>query len=59
KRKGRPTGFRVPVRNVHGAIGAGFLVAMCGDVIKMPGLPSTPGACKIDIDEEGRIVGLF
>ncbi len=59
KLKGRPLGFRVPVRTIRGALGAGFLVAFCGDIMLMPGLPSTPGATQIDIDADGRIVGLF
>ena len=57
--KGRPAGFNVPVREVRASIGAGFLVPICGDIMLMPGLPSTPGATRIDIDEEGRTVGLF
>jgi formyltetrahydrofolate synthetase len=56
---GRPADFRLPVREVRPSIGAGFLVAICGNIMLMPGLPSAPGAEKIDIDENGRIVGLF
>lgn len=57
--KGRPAGFTVPVREIHAAIGAEFLVPICGNIMLMPGLPSVPGATKIDIDESGRTVGLF
>ncbi len=57
--KGRPVGFKVPIREVRASIGAGFLVPVCGDMMLMPGLPSSPAATKIDIDAEGRTVGLF
>ena len=57
--KGRPAGFRVPVRQVRLAAGAGFIVPYCGDIIMMPGLPSIPGATRVDIDGKGKIVGLF
>ncbi len=56
---GRPTGFIVPVRDVRLSAGAGFLYALCGDMRTMPGLPSKPGGEAVDIDENGRIVGLF
>ncbi len=56
---GRPTGFTVPVRDVRLSAGAGFLYALCGDMRTMPGLPSKPGGEAVDIDENGRIVGLF
>lgn len=56
---GRPQGFRVTVREVTGSIGAGFVVAMTGDIMKMPGLPKVPSAESIDIDEDGKITGLF
>lgn len=56
---GRPTGFRVTIRNVKVAAGAGFVVALTGDIMTMPGLPKVPAAEKIDIDENGRISGLF
>jgi formate--tetrahydrofolate ligase len=59
KLKGRPTGFHIPVRKVKVSAGAGFLVPFCGNIIMMPGLPSTPGATRIDIDEDGKTVGLF
>ncbi len=57
--KGRPTGFRLPVRAVRLYAGAGFVTAYCGDMRTMPGLPSVPAGEAVDIDEQGRIVGLF
>jgi formate--tetrahydrofolate ligase len=57
--KGRPHGFRMPVREVRAFIGAGFLTALCGEIPTMPGLPSVPGGTKVDIDGEGKVVGLF
>ena len=59
KRIGRPTGFEVTVREIEIAAGAGFLVPITGDMMRMPGLPSTPAAENIDIDENGEITGLF
>ena len=56
---GRPRDFIVTVRGVRLAAGAGFVVAYTGDVLTMPGLPRTPAAETIDLDERGRIVGLF
>jgi len=57
--KGRPTGFRVPVRDIRPSAGAGFLYPLLGSFSTMPGLPSKPAAIKVDVDEEGRVVGLF
>jgi len=57
--KGRPTGFDVPIREVRLSSGAGFIVALTGDVITMPGLPKTPAAENIDVDDKGLIQGLF
>ena len=57
--KGRPTNFKVTVREVRLSAGAGFIVAICGAMMTMPGLPKVPAAEKIDVDSEGRIVGLF
>jgi formyltetrahydrofolate synthetase len=57
--KGRPTGFRLPVRSVRLAAGAGFLYPLCGDMMTMPGLGSSPGLEGVDLDADGRIVGLF
>lgn len=56
---GRPTGFDVTVREVRISAGAGFIVALTGDIMTMPGLPKVPAAEKIDIDENGVITGLF
>ena len=57
--KNRPTGFTVPIREVRLSAGAGFVTPLCGEMRTMPGLPSRPGGEKIDIDDEGNIVGLF
>jgi formate--tetrahydrofolate ligase len=57
--RGRPSGFRVPIREVRLAAGAGFITPLLGDMRTMPGLPSRPGGEKIDIDANGEIVGLF
>ena len=59
KLKGRPTGFDVPIREVRLCSGAGFIVSLTGDVITMPGLPKTPAAENIDVDDKGLIQGLF
>lgn len=56
---GRPTGFKVTINEVKIAAGAGFIIAMAGDIIDMPGLPKVPAAEAIDIDEFGKITGLF
>ena len=56
---GRPEGFRVTVRNLKASAGAGFIVALTGEIMTMPGLPKTPSAEKIDVDATGRIAGLF
>ncbi|HEX9093060.1 MAG TPA: formate--tetrahydrofolate ligase, partial [Coriobacteriia bacterium] len=58
-RKGRPTGWRLPVRDVRLSAGAGFLYALCGDIMTMPGLPSRPAGENVDIDADGNVVGLF
>jgi formyltetrahydrofolate synthetase len=57
--KGRPRGFRVPVRDIRPSAGAGFLYPVLGTFSTMPGLPSTPAAVNVDIDEDGKVVGLF
>jgi formate--tetrahydrofolate ligase len=57
--RGRPSGFRVPIREVRLAAGAGFITPLAGDMRTMPGLPSRPGGEKIDLDAAGNIVGLF
>jgi len=56
--KGAPTGWTLPVREVRAAVGAGFVYPICGDMRTMPGLGSSPAAARIDIDENGEIVGL-
>ena len=56
---GAPTGFRITVRELKVSAGAGFLVAKTGDIMTMPGLPKVPAAERIDVDENGRISGLF
>jgi len=55
----RPVGFRLPVRSLVPSAGAGFVVALCGDMQRMPGLGKTPAFMGVDIDERGRTVGLF
>ena len=57
--KGRPRNFRVPIRDVNASVGAGFLYPLLGEMRTMPGLPSVPAGNFIDIDEQGRVVGLF
>ena len=56
---GAPRDFTVTVRNLKVSAGAGFIVALTGDIMTMPGLPKVPAAEKIDVDAEGRISGLF
>ena len=56
---GRPENFTLGVREVYPSAGAGFVVVLTGDVMTMPGLPKVPAATRIDVDEEGKIVGLF
>ncbi|GFP35568.1 formate--tetrahydrofolate ligase [Candidatus Hakubella thermalkaliphila] len=55
----RPTGFRVPIRDVRASVGAGFLYPLLGEMRTMPGLPTVPAGTKVDIDEKGNVVGLF
>ena len=57
--KGRPRNFRIPVRAVRAYTGAGFLVPLCGDILQMPGLGKQAAGFNIDIDADGKIVGLF
>ncbi|MFH1782132.1 MAG: formate--tetrahydrofolate ligase [Candidatus Omnitrophota bacterium] len=59
KLKGRPEGFTLPIREVRISAGAGFLYPLCGTMRTMPGLPSVPAGTKVDIDKDGKIVGLF
>ncbi|MDN5790768.1 MAG: formate--tetrahydrofolate ligase [Micrococcales bacterium] len=56
--KGAPTGWRMPVREVRAAVGAGYVYAICGDMSTMPGLGSSPNAERVDLDAEGRVIGL-
>ena len=56
---GAPRGFTVTVRNLKVSAGAGFIVALTGDIMTMPGLPKSPAAERIDVDEDGKISGLF
>ncbi len=56
---GAPEDFTVTVKNVKVSAGAGFIVALTGDIMTMPGLPKSPAAERIDVDENGRISGLF
>ena len=56
---GAPRGFRITVRNLKVSAGAGFIVALTGDIMTMPGLPKVPAAEKIDVTPDGKIVGLF
>jgi formate--tetrahydrofolate ligase len=55
---GRPTGFTITVRDFEIANGAGFLVALCGDIMRMPGPPKVPSACDIKVDSYGNISGM-
>lgn len=57
--KGRPKGFKVTVREARLSAGAGFVVAICGAIMTMPGLPKSPAAQRIDVTENGKITGLF
>jgi formate--tetrahydrofolate ligase len=57
--KGAPTGFTLPIREVRASVGAGFIYPLCGDMRTMPGLPDHPAAEKVDIDDDGTIVGLY
>src|SRR5690554_824402 len=57
--KGAPSGWRLRVREIRPALGAGFLVCLAGEILTMPGLPAHPAAEKVDVDRSGRISGLF
>ncbi len=59
KKLGRPTGFKITIRQVNVSAGAGFVVALAGDIMTMPGLPKVPAAENIDVDADGNITGLF
>jgi len=55
---GRPTDWRLPVRDVRLAAGAGFVIVLCGAISRMPGLPSHPAGELVDIDDAGNVIGL-
>ncbi|MFH1450010.1 MAG: formate--tetrahydrofolate ligase [bacterium] len=57
--KGSPEGFVFPVRDINASVGAGFLYPLCGAMRTMPGLPSIPAGTKVDLDENGKVLGLF
>jgi formate--tetrahydrofolate ligase len=57
--RGAPLGHAVNVREVRLSAGAEFIVVLCGDIMTMPGLPKVPAAARIDLDEDGKVVGLF
>jgi formate--tetrahydrofolate ligase len=57
--RGAPSGHVVPIREVALSAGAGFIVVICGEIMRMPGLPRSPAAERIRLDAEGRIEGLF
>jgi formate--tetrahydrofolate ligase len=59
RRRGAPSGHVITIRDVRLATGAEFVVMICGDVMTMPGLPKEPAATRIDIDDDGRVSGLF
>ena len=59
KLKGAPSGFIVPVRDIRASVGAGFLYPLLGEMSTMPGLPTRPGFFNIDVDADGKAVGLF
>mgnify|MGYP001031649966 len=56
---GRPEGFTITIRELRPSVGAGFIVALTGDVMTMPGLPKEPAAMKMNVDSKGNAEGLF
>ncbi|MCK5579141.1 MAG: formate--tetrahydrofolate ligase, partial [Planctomycetes bacterium] len=56
---GRPSGFTLPIRDIRASVGAGFLYPLCGEMRTMPGLPSVPAGTKYDLDDDGKVLGLF
>ena len=58
-KRGAPSGHEIPIREVRLSAGAEFIVMVCGDIMTMPGLPKIPAAERIDIDDDGNIIGLF
>jgi methylenetetrahydrofolate dehydrogenase (NADP+)/methenyltetrahydrofolate cyclohydrolase/formyltetrahydrofolate synthetase len=59
EKKGVPTGFVLPIREVRASVGAGFIYPLCGEMRTMPGLPSRPVFLQVDLDDDGKVVGLF
>jgi methylenetetrahydrofolate dehydrogenase (NADP+)/methenyltetrahydrofolate cyclohydrolase/formyltetrahydrofolate synthetase len=57
--KGVPQGFVLPIREVRASVGAGFIFPLCGEMRTMPGLPSRPVFLQVDLDDDGKVVGLF
>ncbi|MGB9596127.1 MAG: formate--tetrahydrofolate ligase, partial [Candidatus Poribacteria bacterium] len=57
--KNVPKGFTLPIRDIRASVGAGFLYPLCGQMMTMPGLPSVPAFEAVDIDENGKTIGLF
>jgi methylenetetrahydrofolate dehydrogenase (NADP+)/methenyltetrahydrofolate cyclohydrolase/formyltetrahydrofolate synthetase len=57
--KGVPKGFVLPIREVRASVGAGFIYPLCGEMRTMPGLPSKPVFMQVDLDDQGKVVGLF
>ena len=57
--KGAPKGFTLPIRDISASMGSGFLYPLCGEMRTMPGLPSVPAFTKVDLDEDGKVLGLF
>jgi formate--tetrahydrofolate ligase len=57
--KGRPTGYRFKVRDARVAVGAGFVIPLAGEIMTMPGLGKSPGGARIDIDQDGNVVGMM
>jgi formyltetrahydrofolate synthetase len=57
--KGVPKGYMLPIREVRASVGAGFIYPLCGEMRTMPGLPSKPVFMQVDLDERGKVVGLF
>jgi len=57
--RGAPSDHEIPIREVRLSAGAEFIVMVCGDIMTMPGLPKVPAAERIDIDDDGNIIGLF
>ncbi len=57
--KGAPAGFTLPIRDIRASVGAGFLYPLCGEMRTMPGLPSRPAFMSVDLDEDGKVTGLF